>query len=77
MEALEELVENWLPRESHSCLNPCVIVPTSELMTPSVGQVEVEGFWKESATSDEVTLFSAKEPEGSKRVSEHVKNKYK
>lgn len=62
MEVLEGLTENWLPRESHSCLNP-VAVPTSDMVAPSGGQEEVEGFWKESATSDELTPFSAKEPE--------------
>lgn len=63
MEALPGLEESWLPRESHSCLNTCVTVPMSEVMAPSGGQVEVEGFWKESATSDELTPFSAKQNE--------------
>lgn len=60
LEALEGLEENWLARESHSCLKACVTVPTSKVTAPSGGQVEVEGFWKESATSDELTPFSAK-----------------
>ncbi len=55
--------ESWLPRESHSCLNTCVTVAMSEVVAHSGGQLEVEGFWKESATSDELTPFSAKEPE--------------
>lgn len=63
LEALEGLEASWLPRESHSCLNPCVPVATSEVTAPSGGQVEVDGFCKESATSDELTPFSAKEPE--------------
>lgn len=63
MEGLEGLEENWLPRESHSCLNTCGTVPTSEVTGPSGGHVEVEGFCNESATSDELTPFSAKEPE--------------
>lgn len=63
MEALEGLEASWLPGESHSCLNPCVTVPISEVTAPSGGQVEVEGFCKDSATSDELTPFSAKEPE--------------
>lgn len=61
MEALEGLEASWLAWESHSCLKPCVTVPTSE--TPSGGQVEVEGFCKDTAMSDELTPFSAKEPE--------------
>lgn len=60
---LEALEQSWLPRESHSCLNPCVSVLMSMVLTPSGGQVEVEGFWKESARSEELTPFSAKEPE--------------
>lgn len=71
LEALEGLEESWLPRESHSCLNTWVTVPMSEVTAPSGGQVEVEGFWKESATSDELTPFSAKEPER-----RHEENKY-
>lgn len=62
MEALEGLEASWLPGESHSCLNPCVTVPISEVAAPSGGQVEVEGFCKESATSDELTPFSTKKP---------------
>lgn len=62
---MEGLEESWLARESHSCLKPCVNVTVlmSEVMAPSGGQVEVEGFWQESATSDELTPFSGKEPE--------------
>lgn len=63
LEVLEGLEESWLPRESHSCLNPCVDVPMSEVTAASGGQVEVEGFWTDSATSEELTPFSAKEPE--------------
>lgn len=61
LDCWEELEESWLPRKSHSCLKPCVTVPASDVTAPSGGQVE--GFWKESATSDELTPFSAKEPE--------------
>lgn len=60
MEALDWLATSW---ESHSCLNPSVTVPISMVTTPSGGQVEMEGFCKDSATSDELTPFSAKEPE--------------
>lgn len=57
---------NWLPRESHSCLKTRVSVLMSA--RPSAGQVvvevevEVEGFCRD--TSEELTPFSAKEPEG-------------
>lgn len=37
-------------------------MPMSEVKAPSGGQVEMEGFCKESALSDELTPFSAKEP---------------
>lgn len=67
MEALEGLRTNWLPGESHSCLKPRVSVPMSE--KPSAGQAEaeaeaeaeVEGFCRD--TSEELTPFSAREPE--------------
>lgn len=63
MGALEGLEENWLSRESHSCLKPCDAEPTSGDVPASGGPVEVEGLWEESALSDELTPFSAKEPE--------------
>ena len=56
---LEMLGVNWLSGESHSCLKPRVIVLMSE--KPSAGQLEVEGLCK--AASEELTPFSAKEPE--------------
>lgn len=70
LETLEGLELTWLPGESHSCLNPCVIVPLSLVLSPSGGQDEVEGFWEESARSDELTPFSAKEPERRVKVNE-------
>ena len=72
MEALEGLGAIWLACESHSCLKPCVTVPTSE--KASGGHVEVEGFCKDMAMSDELTPFSAKEPEwrGERENSKHL-----
>lgn len=71
LEALEVLgVESAAPWESHSCLQPIVAVALSKAVTPSGGQVEMDGFWKESLMSDELTPFSAKEPGGTKRRSQ-------
>lgn len=60
LESLEGLETSW---ESHSCLSSCVAVATSEVKGPSAGQEEVEGFCTESATSEELIPFSAREPE--------------
>lgn len=59
LETLETLGVNWLPGESHSCLKPRVRVLMSE--EPSAGKVEVEGLCPD--TSEELTPFSAREPE--------------
>lgn len=76
LEALEALEESWLANRSHSCLNPCVTVLCSLVRGPSGGLEEVEGLWEHSATSDELTPFSAKEPErrGEENETLDVKN---
>lgn len=62
MEALEGLGANGLSRESHSCLMAWVSVLMSE--KPSAGQAEAEAEGFCCDTSEELTPFSAKEPEG-------------
>lgn len=75
MEAFEGSEESGVPSESHSSLIPSVDVPMSMVTMPSGCEVEVEGFWKESATSDELTPLSAKEPEGNiKDTPAHICN---
>lgn len=59
LETLETLGVNWLPGESHSSLKLWVRVLMSAW--PSAGQAEVEGLCRD--TSEELTPFSAKEPE--------------